>query len=872
MTRWLSLWLGLTWAAAPPASGAGAMDAVRVLAIYEPVATPRDVEILRRVHPDLVCRGWFKWHHTAPWASRQPLADQLRDAGIRLQGGITCAAIYPGENGIDEATFRDFTTHDPDGQPVKISFGGAGGWYHLSLYNPQVIAYLKAQVRQQIDAGAMGIWYDEIEGTYDWLPRTGYDRYAVAAFRDWLIAKYVRREGWQLDDERWRTVLGIDLTRHGGRITGFDYRRHLAETPGRDGRPLAADPPQGDPRGWATAPNPLFREWGFAWDRAARGTFRFDTVQRQFDDLVADARTYARQKYGRELIMTYNHNGTARPGVEFLQPHFGAQPICHAGRLNGGASYLAWYEATIADAAAVTPGTPVVFFVDWPSEADRLAALPRADQLCFLQLYIPEAYAAGGEFALPVRGYSYVAEQQGTLATLCRMADFLREHAALFRGSQPVPGPVVAPDGVAARLRRAAAGVTLHLINHRWDSRQVRLEPWPTLAVRLPKLGPLPRGAFAVSTEWPEQRPVKLTETAAGLDVTVPGLHANALVVFPDPQAWRKVAGRGGRHIQAAGLRAQAVADADGRFALWLPTGFQGDLYCLETGERQPSTAHDLRFAAPPSGTLAAGVVLDELGTPLRHTELPLDDATAGRTVRTDAWGRFAMPGDSAGATLRLPRADGTAAAVAVPPGVSEVRLRETLKIVDARQGLLGWWGNWPGRGTPGAAESVQVLVSAGPDGPALEIRFHPVPAAWVNTNSPAFSPDGSDGVELTYTGDGSHRQVLCQIQVFRDNFQPPRPADTFFACPLPLAATRPTTLRLPWDCFVTADGERLTTVHPRRVALQFAPDGRVDRELCLRVHTATLTFSGAAVEVRRPDSRRSLDDLEPERDNKPTK
>ncbi len=52
---------------------------------------------------------------------------------------------------------------------------------------------------------------------------------------------------------------------------------------------------------WRDSPNLLFREWGYAWDRAAQGTFRFDTVALMLADLVEDANRYAREKYGRAL-------------------------------------------------------------------------------------------------------------------------------------------------------------------------------------------------------------------------------------------------------------------------------------------------------------------------------------------------------------------------------------------------------------------------------------------------------------------------------------------------------------------------------------------------------------------------------------------
>lgn len=839
-------------------AAAAPLDPVATFAVYEPVTRPSDVDLLLRVRPDLVCRGWFKWGSSPRWTDYAAYAEQLFRAGVRLQGGITCAAIYPKENGIDDATFLDFTTHDPDDRPVEIRFSPGSLWYHLSLYNPAVRDYLKADVRRQLDAGAQGVWYDEIEGTYDWIPRTGYDRYACDAFRDWLIDKYVRGQGWSTDDPRWREAFGIDLSRYDGTIEHFDYRRWLHETLGADGKPLAAHPPQGDPRAWATSANPLYREWGFAWDRRAKGTFRFDTVETIFAELVADARTYARERYGREILITYNHNGTARAGADFLQPHYGRQPELTADRLDGRRSYLPYYEATIADAAEVAPQVPVVFFVDWPGETDRLTALPRSDQLRFLNLYVPEAYAAGGEFALPLRGYSYSAVDQDTVTAQARMLAYLREHIVLFRSSTAVAGRVVAPEGVTARLRRSVAGTTLHLINHRWDLFEVRPMPLDDLVVDLPAV-PAPLGAFVVSTDWLEQRPVRVEAAGERSRVVVSGLTCNALVVFPSPEAWRRVVGEAGpgAHIQAVGRRAAAVAGPDGRFMIWPPAG-EGRLRCLETGEERDAE-DSVRFAPPPAGPMAVGAVLDEYGVPLCETILRAGD----HEVRTDAWGRFAVPRAGAETVLTVPLGDGESASAGIGPGATLLRAGSVPWVVRGTAGLLGWWGNWPGRDPTADRVPVELSLVEAAGRTALEARFMPVPVAWVNANSARLAAGEAEAIELIYRGDGSSREVRAVFQVFGTNFAPPRPGDTFYSRALSLAPTEWTAVRLPFSEFLAPDGERLDTVPHGQVTFQFMPAGPVTEPVLVQVAEARLVVPGPALRVVSHDPDGTLDGLD---------
>lgn len=810
-----------TWTALVVAAAASFLQAeppaqsiadVRVFAVYEPVFSRQDVELLARVHPDFVCRGWFKWHNTPDWQAYAPLAQACLEKGILLQGGITCAALYPGENGIDDATFRDFACGDTQGHPFRYAHFSSGfEWYHLSLYNPKVIETLKREVRLQIDAGAVGIWYDEIEGYYDWNPTEGYDPYACAAFRDWLLRKYCAGLGWSEDDPRWQLQFNIDLAKHGGSMRTFDYLRHLQTTLGKDGKPLADNPPQGNPRGWTTSANPLYREWGYAWNRKAQGTFRFDTVAALFADLLADAGRYAREKYGRTLISTFNHNGTARPGVAFQQPHHGAQPPLRNGRLDGRVSYLSYYENLIADAAEVCPEQPVVFFVDWPGETDRLTAMTRADQTHFFATYIPEAYAAGGEFALPLRGYSYVSANQGTLSYLARMADFYREYAPFLRGSKPAPSQPSAPGRLAVRVRTSASGTAVHIVNHAFSTRDIWPQPHTNLVVTLDWKDPAPTSAFAVSPDFPEQRPVPLTLKDGRLSLDAGTVTCSALVIIPNINALRPLSGRAatGSHILSPTCRALAVAH-DGRFTLWLPpecwdgpAGRPQFLEGLETGERLPAR-DGAAFSAPPAGGFASGLLLDSFGLPARHSELTAVDrrerlsydATGTQRWHTDAWGRFRIPlAQTVNSQLCAcvePGNTNTFAlsstftawrvAAAKTPILSYQRLegkhpREPHAVTPSSS-VGGFWANWPDKErAPGV---ITLAYDNHLEQSSLRCIFSPAPrVSWSNVNSPAFTVSDANAVELVYAGDGSPRTVNAVLHASQRFYRHPLSLET---------------------------------------------------------------------------------------------
>jgi hypothetical protein len=846
-----ALWANQAHSAQP----AQALSAVRVFAVYEPVCSKQDVEILSRVHPDFVCRGWFKWHNTPDWQAYAPLAQACRDKGILLQGGITLAALYPGENGMDYSTFRDFACHGTDGQPYLFGPSDGSGWYHLSLYNPKVVEYLKREVRLQIDAGAVGIWYDEIEGYYDWNPTEGYDTYACAAFREWLICKYCVGQGWREDDPRWQTQFGIDLSKHKGSIRTFDYLLHLQTTPGNGAKPLAANPPQGNPRLWASSANPLYREWGYAWSRKAQGTFRFDTVAAIFADILADADRYAREKYGRTLLSTYNHNGTARQGVAFQQPHNGTQPPLRKGRLDGHVSYLPYYEGLIADAAEVCPGQPVVFFVDWPGETDRLTAMTRADQTHFFSLYIPEAYAAGGEFALPLRGYSYAAARQETLGTLARMADFYREYAPWLRGSCPQSNPPQTPERLTIRVRSTASGTTVHLVNHAFSTSDVWPLPRTHLTVTLSWVGPVPSTAFAVSPDFPEQRPVPLTLKNSQLTLEVGTVTSSALVILPSAPALRSLSGCAatGTHILDTTGRALAVAQ-DNRFTLWLP---QSDvmLECLETGERL-TARNGVAFASPPGGAFASGLLLDAFGIPARHAEI----AGGTRRWHTDGWGRFRVPlawtPDNRISACVVNNATNT---ITLNTGFTAWRFFDARRSVgDFSSSLDGYWPNWPNKDrTPGVITLAQEEHLGRS---AMRCLFSPVPrVSWQNINSPDFEFCDAGAVELVYAGDGTPRTVNAVI--FATHAQNQR---RFYRFPLSLATKEWTSKRIALGEFRDDHG---IAFNPSSVtgnaSLQFSPSQMGDTSATFWVHSASLLNGTPARELWRSAADFDLADVD---------
>jgi hypothetical protein len=605
--------------------------APRLYAIYEPVVSASDLPILQRIRPELVCRGWFKWAGARDYRADEWILRRCHQLGIRVQGGVTVAAIYPDENGITEEQFLDYATRDPRGELVPVS-----GWYHVALHNPALREYIKGFVRAQIDAGVDGIWFDEIEGIYGWV-HEGYDAHTIRAFTDYLVGKYVNEMGWAEDDPRFLTELGVDLAQFGPTIRDFDYREWLLASRAPDGGLLSDDPWQGPwDEPWLSA-NPLYREWGHAWrpDPRSQATFQGRAVLEFWREFVDDAREYARRTTGRDLVITCNENGTPRPWVDFQQPHDGALPqVTPEGDLDTTYRCLPWVEERVRLAAEVTPDAPVVQFVDWPGESDRLVSLPQAQIATFLHTYVPEAYAGGALFALPVKGYTYEAARHGMLRDTALLADHLRRYdELLFEGTVPsAMGVQVERGDVEVRVRENAHRKMIHLIDHRPITDREAID----LAITV---GPVEGYVWTVSTRQPFE--LGLTMKPGGR-LVVEGFRDSALVAIEDvsPSVSGRVLNREGepiagavvtwvqgspeaqplpsgsaRRVESLGrvpVVRSAQTDSEGRWAMAGLPG--GSLYVQAEGYQPAETRGGEARLDPAEGVRAVVFLVDHLG------------------------------------------------------------------------------------------------------------------------------------------------------------------------------------------------------------------------------------------------------------------
>jgi len=226
-----------------------------------------------------------------PAAFRTSLKDYYPD-------GITNSAGEKVDDLWEECATRDLQGRAIHAEWVEVK-GHAQRAYQMCRNNPVWREYLKKIIRIQIDAGVQGIQLDECE-----LPMTAigsggcFCKDCMREFTQYLTRK--RAEGKL--SEAWS---GID-------VEHFDYREYLR-------------------RGGHSFPEnaPFFKEY---WE------FQVCEVRRYFSELVDFAKGYAREKHGREVLVSgnfYNLQPAYHPIVPkadiiitemehilFRQPHF----------------------------------------------------------------------------------------------------------------------------------------------------------------------------------------------------------------------------------------------------------------------------------------------------------------------------------------------------------------------------------------------------------------------------------------------------------------------------------------------------------------------------------------------------------------------
>ncbi|MFW6163254.1 MAG: hypothetical protein ACODAJ_10845, partial [Planctomycetota bacterium] len=292
-----------------------------VFTVNEDIHGAYGLDLARKVGSDVLVRAWFKWHNAPDWSKFAHLVPQAHELGALWGGGITCSALYHGENGLTEEQVLDMATRGPDGRLVDA--WGEKGTRHGSLSSPAYLDYLFGWCRRQIDAGADYLFMDEHTAALQ--RNEGFDDHSIRDFRSWLLDHYEATRDWPPADKRWTKHYRIPLADRAvcpdGTMASFHYRGYLKAL-GFVARPHAAE-------------NPLHR----AWHRFRR--WRDDRAWKALTDRI---RAYAKSQ-GRRVLLSAN--GLARYVDLQVRGVWGEWRV-KDGRIDLSASQIQTWASTVA--------------------------------------------------------------------------------------------------------------------------------------------------------------------------------------------------------------------------------------------------------------------------------------------------------------------------------------------------------------------------------------------------------------------------------------------------------------------------------------------------------------------------------------------
>jgi hypothetical protein len=475
-------------------------DAV-VYTINERIESDYGLSLARKVGSDVLVRGWFKWRDAPDWSKFERVVPQAHALGSLFGAGITCSALFHGENGLTEAQVLDMATRGPDGKLVDA--WGEAGTRHGTLSNPAYLEYLLKWCRLQIDAGADYLFLDEHTAA---LQRDeGFDDYSVNDFRDFLLARHGPADGWP---GKFQIDVSDRAVCPDGTIGSFRYLTWLAR------RGLAANPY--DRR------NPLAHAWH------AFRQWRDDRAWRWLTDAI---RSYAAKKGRRVLVSA---NGHARY-VDLQVLGVWGEWRVKGGRVDLSESQIHTWGSTVrAGWALAGRRVPVVLFHDWGFGGFPWLKVPPADRKLWMRVRGAEIYAAGGFFAFPVHGpFGQDALRDGTLREVARQTAFYQRYRDLFLKPRLLGFERLDTEepllSLALWLRDAPPSLLLHVVNR--QPRDARPTLRRNVAVRIPTRR-RPTTVRVVSPDWDGEKPGTSTVDDDGVTIVLPRLEAYAVAVL----------------------------------------------------------------------------------------------------------------------------------------------------------------------------------------------------------------------------------------------------------------------------------------------------------------------------------------------------
>ncbi|MDD4870206.1 MAG: hypothetical protein PHR77_06565 [Kiritimatiellae bacterium] len=478
-----------------------------VYTINETILSDEGIDLARKTGSDVLIRGWFKWHNASDYAKLAFLVPKAHELGALFGGGITCSALYHGENGLTEKQVLDMATRGPAGQ--LINAWNEVNCRHGTLSNPVYLEYLLSWCKKQIDSGVDYLFMDEINAALQ--SDEGFDDYSIADFRKFILERYAK-QGWAPTDNRWREIFKIDLSDRtiatDGTMGTFQYRAYLKSCG------LSENP--------HVTRNPLNTEWHL---------FRDERDDRTWKWLTDAIRAHAASKGCRVLI---SGNGLARYVDLQVLGVWGNWRISQE-RVDLSENQIEqWGSTVISGWGLAGKQVPVVLFHDWGFGGFPLLKVPPEDRRLWIRVRGAEIYAAGGFFAFPVHGpFGNDSHQDGTLPEIARQSAFYHQNKDLYLNAELLGFESLETSepalSIALWRSKISSSLILHVINRQVEQGNPKRRT--AVTVRLP-VDRIPKAIRIVSPDWPGEKTGTACVNNNRLTVTLPELEAYVVAIL----------------------------------------------------------------------------------------------------------------------------------------------------------------------------------------------------------------------------------------------------------------------------------------------------------------------------------------------------
>lgn len=516
----------------------GSMKNITVFGFSQTNPGEEDPQVFQ-LNPDINIRTWSKWDIYGNDAEDFDFStiERYHQNNIVLTGGLTASIIFYREF-EDSAKFLDYVTRDASDKLVEHNYIVPGA-YRGNIASPGFRKYIIQLAKIQIDGGVDGLFFDEINAGYSgntFNGNEGFDDYHLKDFNKYLVEKYPSytsedfKKKFKMKDDNI-----LDPSKPLNDLSeNFNYREYL-HSHNFQTNPMSAS-------------NLLSLEWGWSINNRLdpnAGNFVSEYNCRYWKEIVSEVRNYAREKYGKNILITsngifpfvdFNSLGMYNWNIDDEGKEAKYVPLT-GDKLDGKFSLQPVFRAVYNWSQKVSGESPVVFFIDWPTDfMTGYLNLSQNEKKDYWKIYAAEAYANGLFMAFHLKTSipeDPTAEDLEMLPFLSEYSSFYRKYSHLYQNKKLTDIGVLLSNtdiNYSALLQKDSSRISLHLVNHNYTPGQgiVKQENVSTEIT----LDSIPKSVYMVSPDFSDTIDLPFVINYKTIKLNIPSVEYYSVIIL----------------------------------------------------------------------------------------------------------------------------------------------------------------------------------------------------------------------------------------------------------------------------------------------------------------------------------------------------